>query len=153
MDRLPIQFLPIKEWPESERPRERLLNKGADSLTDAELLAIFIRSGIPGKSALDMAREVLHRAGSLRALLNMSSNDLCQSKGFGMAKYVQFQAALEVGKRYLHERLDKGDVINDPQASRDYLTMTLRDKAYESFFVIFLDTKHQVISCDELFRG
>jgi len=153
MERLPVRILPIKEWPEAERPREKLLNKGAKTLTDAELLAIFIRTGIVGKTALDMARDVLAEAGSLRALLNMSPSELCQSKGFGNAKYVQFQAALELGRRYLMEKLERGKVISSPQVSRDYLTMQLRDKPYESFFVMFLDTKHSVIHCQELFRG
>ena len=153
MDRLPIRILPIKEWPEAERPREKLISNGANSLSDAELLAIFIRTGLPGKTALDIARDALHDAGNLRGLLNMPVNELCQSKGFGIAKYVQFQAALELGRRYLMEKLEKGSVINSPQTSRDYLTMQLRDKPYESFFVMFLDSKHSVIHCQELFRG
>jgi len=153
MNRLPIRFLPIKEWPEAERPREKLINNGAHSLSDAELLAIFIRTGLPGKTALDIARDALHEAGNLRSLLNMPVSELCQSKGFGVAKYVQFQAALELGRRYLMEKLEKGSVINNPQTSRDYLTMQLRDKPYESFFVMFLDSKHSVIHCQELFRG
>ena len=153
MDRLPIRILPIKEWPEAERPREKLINNGADSLSDAELLAIFIRTGLPGKTALDIARDALHDAGNLRGLLNMPVNELCKSKGFGVAKYVQFQAALELGRRYLMEKLEKGSVMNSPKVSRDYLTMQLRDKPYESFFVMFLDSKHSVIHCQELFRG
>ena len=153
MDRLPIRILPIKEWPEAERPREKLISNGANSLSDAELLAIFIRTGLPGKTALDIARDALRDAGNLRGLLNMPVNELCQSKGFGIAKYVQFQAALELGRRYLMEKLEKGCVINSPQTSRDYLTMQLRDKPYESFFVMFLDSKHSVIHCQELFRG
>jgi len=111
MDRLPIRILPIKEWPEAERPREKLISNGANSLSDAELLAIFIRTGLPGKTALDIARDALHDAGNLRGLLNMPVNELCQSKGFGIAKYVQFQAALELGRRYLMEKLEKGRTI------------------------------------------
>lgn len=153
MERLPIQILPIKDWPESERPREKLINNGAESLSDAELLAIFIRTGLPGKTALDLARQALLDAGNLRGLLNLPANELCQSKGFGVAKYVQFQAALELGRRYLMEKLEKGDVINSPNTSREYLTMQLRDKPYEAFFVMFLDSKNRVIHCQELFRG
>ena len=153
MERLPIRILPIKDWPEAERPREKLLNNGAGALSDAELLAIFIRTGLPGKTALDMARDALSEAGNLRSLLNKPVNELCESKGFGEAKYVQFQAALELGRRYLMEKLERGSVMNSPQASRDYLTMQLRDKPYESFFVMFLDSKHSVIHCQELFRG
>jgi len=150
---LPIKNLPIKEWPESERPREKLLNNGPSSLGDAELLAIFIRTGIPGKTALDLAREALLGTGGLRALLNLSSNELCQLKGIGMAKYVQFQAGLELGRRYLMEQMMKGDTISSPQVSRDYLSLQLRDKPYESFFAMFLDSKHRVIHHQELFRG
>jgi len=148
-----IQNLPIKDWPEAERPREKLLNNGPNSLADAELLAIFIRTGLPGKTALDLARNALLEAGSLRALLNLSSKELCQLKGIGAAKYVQFQAGLELGRRYLMEQMEKGDVISSPQVSRDYLTLQLRDKPYESFFAMFLDSKHRVIHHQELFRG
>jgi DNA repair protein RadC len=150
---LSIKNLPIKEWPESERPREKLLNNGPSSLGDAELLAIFIRTGIPGKTALDLAREALLDAGGLRSLLNLSSMELCQLKGIGTAKYVQFQAGLELGRRYLMEQMVKGDAISSPQVSRDYLTLQLRDKPYESFFAMFLDSKHRVIHHQELFRG
>jgi len=148
-----IQKLPIREWPETERPREKLLTNGPDSLGDAELLAIFIRTGLPGKTALDVARDALLEAGGLRALLNLSSNELCQLKGIGTAKYVQFQAGLELGRRYLMEQMEKGDVISSPQVSRDYLTLQLRDKPYEAFFAMFLDSKHRVIYHQELFRG
>ena len=148
-----IQNLPIKEWPESERPREKLLNSGPEALGDAELLAIFIRTGLPGKTALDLAREALLEAGGLRSLLNLTASELCQLKGIGTAKYVQFQAGLELGRRYLMEQMEKGDVISSPQVSRDYLTLQLRDKPYESFFAMFLDSKHRVIHHQELFRG
>lgn len=148
-----IQNLPIKEWPEGDRPREKLLSNGPDSLGDAELLAIFIRTGLPGKTALDLARDALLEAGGLRALLNLSATQLCQMKGIGTAKYVQFQAGLELGRRYLMEQMEKGDAIANPQMSRDYLTLQLRDKPYESFFVMFLDSKHRVIHHQELFRG
>lgn len=145
--------LPIRDWPEAERPREKLLNNGPQTLSDAELLAIFIRTGIAGKTAIDMARDVLLNAGGLRALLNLSANELCEYKGIGPAKYVQFQAGLELGRRYLMEKLEKGDAITSPQISRDYLTMQLRDKPYEAFFAMFLDSKHRVIHHQELFRG
>jgi len=150
---LAVKSLPIKDWPKTERPREKLLRSGASPLADAELLAIFIRTGMPGKTALDIAREILLQAGSLRRVLNMSKSDFCRIHGLGEAKYVQFQAALELGRRYLKERIEKGSVIEDPKASKDYLTMTLRDKTYEAFYVIFLDSKHRVIHTQELFRG
>ena len=143
----------IRDWPQKERPREKLLANGPHTLSDAELLAIFIRTGIPGKSAIDMSREVLTQAGGLRALLNLSQHELCEHKGIGTAKYVQFQAALELGRRYLYEKIDRGEVINSPQARRDYLTMCLRDKPYEVFYALYLDSKHRVIHHQELFRG
>lgn len=148
-----IQHLPIRDWPQTERPREKLLHQGPESLGDAELLAIFLRTGIPGKSAIEMARDALLEAGSLRQLLNMSPVDLCKFKGIGTAKYVQFQAGLELGRRYLMEQIVKGEAITSPQISRDYLTLQLRDKPYESFFAMFLDSKHRVIHHEELFRG
>ncbi|MCL4154861.1 UNVERIFIED_CONTAM: hypothetical protein GTU68_035161 [Idotea baltica] len=143
----------IREWPQSERPREKLLNLGPQALGDAELLAIFIRTGVPGKNALAMAREILAQAGSLRALLNLSPDELYQFSGIGPAKYVQFQASLELGRRYLMEKLIVGDVLSNPQTSRDYLSLCLRDKPYEAFFALFLDSKHRVIGQQELFRG
>ena len=146
-------LLPIRDWPQAERPREKLLKNGSESLSDAELLAIFIRTGLPGKSAIEMARDVLLEAGGLRAVLNLSPNDFCQFKGLGTAKYVQFQAGLELGRRYLMEKLQKGEALTSPQVSRDYLSLLLRDKPYESFFVMFLDAKHRVIHHQELFRG
>ena len=120
---------------------------------DAELLAIFIHTGVPGKSALDMAREILSEAGSLRALMNMPAQELYQFHGIGPAKFVQFQASLELGRRYLLEKIVAGDAITNPQASRDYLKLCLRDKPYEVFFALYLDTKHRVIHHEELFRG
>jgi len=145
--------LPINSWPQTERPREKLISNGPQALSDAELLALFIRTGIPGKSAIDLARESLLETGGLRALLNLSQRELCQFKGIGPAKYVQFQAGLELGRRYLLEQLEKGDVITSPQISRDYLSMQLRDKPYESFYAMFLDSRHRVIHSQELFRG
>jgi len=145
--------LPIRDWPKAERPRERLLNSGPESLADAELLAIFIRTGVPGKTAVELAREILVKSGGLRALLNLPAKELCRYKGIGLAKYVQFQAGLELGRRYLMEQLEKGDAITSPQISRNYLTMMIRDKPHEVFFAMFLDSKHQVIHHQELFRG
>lgn len=143
----------IRDWPETERPREKLLKHGPSGLADAELLAIFLRTGVSGKSAIELARDMISDAGGLRSLLNQSAQDLCKSKGVGKAKYVQLQAALELGRRYLRERLERNDVIESPAASRDYLTMCLRDKPYESFYVLFLDSKHRVLHHQELFRG
>ena len=143
----------IRDWPESEQPREKLLNNGAQYLSDAELIAIFLRTGIPGRTAIDLARDALLAAGGLRALLNMSVDEFCLQKGLGTAKFVQLQAALELGQRVLMEKLEKGDAITSPQISRDYLSLQLRDKPYEAFFGMFLDSKHRVIHHQELFRG
>ena len=143
----------IRDWPDSEKPREKLLNNGSQSLSDAELLAIFLRTGVAGKTALDLAREGLLYAGGLRSFLNMSAKECCAQKGIGKTKYVQLQAALELGRRYLMEKLEKGDAITSPQISRDYLSLQLRDKEYEAFFGMFLDSKHRVIHHQELFRG
>lgn len=143
----------IREWPQSERPREKLLKQGAQVLSDAELLAIFLRTGVAGKSAIRLARELLANAGGLRGLLSQTCGQVCQNKGVGEAKFVQFQAALELGKRYLYEQIDKQDALTSPTASRNYLRYCLRDKPYEVFYVLFLDSKHQVIHHQELFRG
>ncbi len=143
----------IRDWPKDERPREKLLRHGAGSLTDAELLAIFLRIGVPGKTAVDVARKLLSDSGGLRALLNLPEKELSSFEGIGPVKYVQFQAALEVGRRYLQEHLQRKNVIHSPKTSREYLSLTLRDKQYEAFFVLFLDAKHRVIHQQELFRG
>ena len=143
----------IREWPQSEQPREKLLSLGPQALGDAELLAIFIRTGVPGRNALTMARDILSQAGSLRALLNMSPEEMYEHNGIGPAKYVQFQASLELGRRYLMEKLGNRDVMANPQTSREYLSLCLRDKAYEAFFALFLDSKNRVIRHQELFRG
>ena len=143
----------IKDWPAMERPREKLINQGPESLSDSELLAVFLRTGVAGCSALEMARSMLIEAGSLRSLLNLPLKDLREFHGVGEAKYVQFQAALELGRRYLHEQIERGQLMNSPSTSRDYLRMRLRDRPYESFFALFLDSKHRIIHQQELFRG
>jgi DNA repair protein RadC len=94
-------IMPITDWPIAERPREKLIMQGSGSLSDAELLAIFLRTGTRGKTAVDLARDLLGRAGNLPALLNLPADQVCQLKGFGMSKYVQLQASLELGQRYL----------------------------------------------------
>ncbi len=140
-------------WPEQERPREKLLQKGAESLSDAELLAIFLRTGIKGKNAIELARELLQKAGGLRALLNQSKQELCQHKGIGLAKYVQLQAALEMSRRYLEQQLKRTDALESPQATRSYLRARLRDCRNEQFGCIFLDNRHRVIEYEDLFYG
>ena len=143
----------IKDWPADERPREKLLVKGSEALTDAELLAIFLRIGIAGKTAVDLARELLDEFGSLQALLNADQTQFCQGKGLGSAKYAQLQAVLEMAKRHFEEILQRGDALTSPEATRAYLSAQLRGYSYEVFACLFLDNQHRVIQLEELFRG
>jgi DNA repair protein RadC len=146
-------IMAIKDWPVDERPREKLLQRGSSALSDAELLAIFLRTGSPGKSAVDLARELLDEHGSLRSLLAADQRRFCSSHGLGTAKYVQLQAVLEMGRRHLYESLQKGDPLTSPDTTRDYLRSRLRGYPYEVFACLFLDSRHRVIEYEELFRG
>jgi DNA repair protein RadC len=143
----------ITDWPHDDRPREKVLRKGIDALSDAELVAIFLRTGIKGKSAVDLAREILSRFGSLSALLAADVAALTESPGLGAAKYVQLQAVLEIARRALRERLDRGSALSSPQAVRDYLRLKLQDRPHEVFGVVFLDAQNRVLAVEELFRG
>lgn len=143
----------ITDWPSSERPREKLLQRGASSLSDAELLAIFLRTGVTGKSAVDLARELLQRFGSLTRLFAASEDEFCAIHGMGQAKYVQLQAVLEMSRRALQEELQRGDALSSPRAVRDYLQLLLAARQQEVFMVLFLDTQHRVIAFEELFHG
>lgn len=143
----------ITDWPHDDRPREKVLRKGVEVLSDAELVAIFLRTGIKGKSAVDLAREALSRFGSLSALLAADIAALTASPGLGTAKYVQLQAVLEIARRALRERLDRGSVLSSPQAVRDYLRLMLQDRPHEVFGVVFLDAQNRVLAVEELFRG
>jgi DNA repair protein RadC len=143
----------ISEWPEHERPREKLLERGPGALSDAELLAIFLRTGVPGKTAVDVARELLARFGSLRALLAAEPQEVCQVCGLGMAKYVQLQASLEIGRRFLAEKLKGAVTLNSTRDTRDFLQAHLRDRKQEVFCVLFLDNRHRVQAFEELFQG
>lgn len=143
----------IKDWPAEERPREKLLAKGSEVLTDAELLAIFLRTGIAGKTAVDLAKELLTDFGSLQALLNADQALFCQGKGLGSAKYAQLQAVLEMAKRHYVEVLQRGSALTSPEATRAYLSAQLRNYSYEVFACLFLDNQHRVIEFEEMFRG
>jgi DNA repair protein RadC len=143
----------IKDWPINERPRERLLRDGPHSLSDAELLAIFLRTGARGRSAVDLARELLARFGSLRRLLGAGRDDFCAAPGLGDAKYAQLQAALEMGRRHLGERLVRGEPLSSPRDTAEFLVGRLRDYPYEVFGVVFLDNRNRVLAFEELFRG
>lgn len=143
----------ITDWPADDRPREKLLTKGPAALSDAELLAIFLRTGVTGKSAVDLARELLANFGSLSRLFAASEQEFCALPGLGPAKYVQLRAVLEMAKRGLHEELRSGDALSSPKAVRDYLRLLLHGRQEEIFVAIFLDAQNRVIATEELFRG
>src|SRR3989344_3098875 len=143
----------ITDWPELERPREKLLERGPEAFSDAEILAIFLRTGVPGKTAVDVARDLLSRFGGLRELLAASPDELCQAPGIGEAKYVQLQAGLEMGRRYLAERLGRGEALSSTADTRQFLQAQLRDRQNEVFCVLFLDNRHRVLVFEELFQG
>lgn len=143
----------ITDWPLEERPREKLMKRGAPALSDAELLAIFLRVGVTGKSAVDLSRDLLSHFGSLQALFAASQAELCALRGMGAAKYVQLQAVLEMARRALEEDLPSRDLMSSPAAVRRYLRACLRKHSYEVFVVLFLDTRHRLIAVEELFRG
>jgi DNA repair protein RadC len=143
----------IKDWPVAERPRERLLRDGAGGLSDAELLAIFLRTGTAGRSAVDVARDLLQRFGTLRRLLAATRDDFCAAPGLGDAKYAQLQAALEMGRRHHDEPFSRGVTLSSPADSARFLAGRLRDYPFEVFAVLFLDTRHRVLAFEELFRG
>jgi len=145
--------MPITDWPDAERPREKLLARGAGSLSDAELLAIFLRTGIPGKTAVDLARDLLKDFGSLRALLESDFARFRQSPGLGMAKYAQLQAVLEMARRPLRESLQRGNALTSPDLTRQYLAAQIRAYPHEVFACLLLDNQHRVIDFRELFRG
>src|SRR6266581_6551583 len=143
----------ITDWPIQERPRERLLALGPASLADAELLAILLRTGVKGKSAVDLARQLLGRFGSVGGLLDAGSTSLGETPGLGTAKLAQLQAALELARRALKEEISLGNALSSPRAVRDYLRLALAGRDQEVFVVMLLDAQHRVISSEELFRG
>jgi DNA repair protein RadC len=153
---LPEQKRPtlrITDMPKEERPREKLLQRGAPALTNVELLAIFLRTGVRGKSALDLAKDLLEDFGNLRSLLGADQKRFCQAKGLGDAKYVQLRACVEMSRRYLRECLERGDVLSNPDDTRNFLMSELSGRDYEVFGCLFLDNKHRVIEFEELFYG
>ncbi|MBE0438410.1 MAG: DNA repair protein RadC [Gammaproteobacteria bacterium] len=143
----------IKDWPSEDRPREKLLRHGASTLTDAELLAIFLRTGVTGLSAVELARQLLSNFGSLRALLEANQTQFCLQHGLGPAKYVQLQAVLEMSRRHLESTLTRGDALSDVTSTKQYLQQRLRHYSHEVFACLFLDNKHRMIAFEELFRG
>jgi DNA repair protein RadC len=143
----------INDWPKTERPRERLLAQGASVLSDAELLAIFLRVGVKGKSAVDLARELLGAFGGLCAVFTAKLSDLSAISGMGPAKYAQLQAVFEMTKRALAEEMKQKDTFALPAAVRDYLRLHLSGLAHEVFFALWLDAQNRLILAEELFRG
>lgn len=145
--------MPISDWPTEERPREKLLRRGPEALSDAELLAIFLRTGVKGRTALDLARGLLHQFQGMRPLLEADQRSFCRGKGLGRAKFVLLQAGLELGRRYLEANLRERDALSNPDDTRRYLTANLRGHPHEVFACLFLDNRHRVISFDKMFFG
>ena len=143
----------IKDWPAQERPREKLLNQGAASLSDAELLAIFLRTGVKGYNAVELARLMLNNFGSISNIYRATEHEFCQQHGLGAAKFVQLQACLEMSKRYLKEEIDHGIELTSSQATKNYLAAELRGESREIFAVMFLNNQHQIIQFERLFFG
>lgn len=143
----------IRDWPEGERPREKLIACGAQTLTEAELLAVFFRTGMVGKSAVDIARDCLRKFGGLNAFLGAPLKDFCAIPGLGEAKFAQLQAVLELARRTLREDLKQQDLLSQPRQVRELLGLQLRQRPYEVFLALFLDAQNRLIVCEELFRG
>jgi DNA repair protein RadC len=145
--------MPIYDWPAAERPREKLIARGAAALSDAELLAILLRTGTRGQSALDLARRILSDFQSLRRLLDADPVRFCAEPGLGLARYAELQAAAELARRQLAETLQSGPSLNHPRATRDYLSARLKHLEHEVFCCLCLDTRHRLLHFEELFRG
>ncbi|MCL1618807.1 RadC family protein [Ralstonia pseudosolanacearum] len=143
----------IADWPAHERPREKLLTQGPAALSDAELLAIFLRVGMPGKNAVDLARELLAHFGSLGRLCHASRREFSAIHGMGPAKYAQLHALLEVARRALKEEIAHGQPLESPQSVKDFLRLTLGHRPQEVFACLFLDVRHRLIAWEELFQG
>lgn len=143
----------ITDWPQCERPREKLLERGADALSDAELLALFLRVGVKGKTAVDLARELLARFGSLTRLCNASAAEFASVPGMGLAKYAQLQAVMELARRALCEQMTGGDLFDTPTTVRDWLRLRIGNLPHEVFCVLLLDARNRLIESVELFRG
>jgi DNA repair protein RadC len=143
----------IKDWPEGERPRERLAAQGAQALSDAELIAVILGTGTAGRSALDLGREALARFGGLSGLLASGPDQLGRVDGLGPAKSAQLQAVLELARRSLREQMRQSPALSSPDNVRDYLRMTLAHREHEVFIALFLDAQNRLLAADELFRG
>ena len=145
--------MPITDWPEAERPREKLVAHGGSSLSGAELLALFIRTGLKGRTALDLARDWISTFGSLRHFLDATPREMIALPGLGPAKLAELHAALELGRRHLETTLERQDVMSSPETTRNFLSARLRGLRHEVFAILFLDNQHRLIAFEELFRG
>lgn len=143
----------LHDWQQSERPREKLLSQGAANLSDAELLAIFLRTGIQGVNVVELANQLLSHFGSLRALFSAKQQAFCQVKGLGEAKYVQLQAVLELSRRYFAEQLKRPNSFNKVSDTERYLVAQLRDHPHEVFAMLCLDSQHRLIHFRKMFHG
>ena len=143
----------IADWPADERPRERLLKHGARALSEAELLAILLRTGIAGASAVELGRALLARFGNLQRLFAATLPEIAAVRGLGPAKYVQLQAVVEMARRALQESIGERDALSSPQAVREFLRLSLGGRAHEIFLVMFLDSQNRLLGSEELFRG
>jgi DNA repair protein RadC len=143
----------ITDWPAAERPREKLLELGVEALSDAELLAIFLRVGVTGKSAVDLARDLLTQFGSLNGIFASQLSELTQVHGIGSSKYVQLQAIFEMSRRALSEQMQSKDILNSPKQVHDYLCLKLGNLTREVFVVLFLDAQNRVVTTEEMFSG
>lgn len=143
----------LNRLPSESMPREKLIQRGPESLSDAELLAIFLRTGTQGMNVLELADKLLQEFGSLRKLFSATEEEFCQHKGIGQAKYVQLQAVLEMTQRYLAETLNRGDALTSPTHTKLYLSSVLRDRQREAFYILFLDNQNRVIKDEVMFEG
>lgn len=143
----------ITDWSASERPREKLIHLGAEALSDAELLAIFLRIGVSGKTAVDLARDLLSQFGSLNGVFAANEKQISQVHGMGSSKYAQLQAVFEMSRRALSEQIRLKDILSSPQQVRDYLILKLANQLKEVFVVMFLDAQNRLIATEEMFSG
>lgn len=145
--------MPIHDWPQEKRPRERLIREGAQALSDAELLAIFLRIGVAGKDAVQLGQDMMRHFGSLQRLFSATLPEFAAVHGLGPAKFAQLQAVMELARRAIREEMHNGSMLSSPRAVKEYLRTTFAAKSFESFHVLFLDVKNRLIDAKEMFRG
>lgn len=145
--------LAIRDWPDAERPREKLLQQGVSALSDAELLAVLLRTGVRGKTAVDLGRDLLREFGGLRQVMEVDYERFCQTRGLGLTKYVQFQVVLEIARRYLKSGMQQKPILHNPEETYQFLAAQLRPCQDEVFACLFLDNAHRVIEFEKMFHG